>query len=119
MTLLAINALLEPDAATVRKAQATNARLRESFPDSFALNAHNSSRRTFLQRFVQKADLDGGAISRPTVDYANNFVGSRTGMNDHRHRTVDIGTREYALKAEPFETFTVQAISMSLYKVMN
>jgi hypothetical protein len=25
----------------------------------------------------------GGAISQPTVDYANTFVGSRTGLNNH------------------------------------
>ncbi len=62
---------------------------------------------------------DGGAISQPTVDYVNNFVGPRTGMNYHPHLTVGIGTRDFvdALKAEPFEAFTVRPVSVSLYQV--
>ena len=38
---------------------------------------------------------DGGAISQPTVDYVNNFVGPRTGMNYNPHLTVGIGTRDF------------------------
>jgi 2'-5' RNA ligase/phosphoglycolate phosphatase-like HAD superfamily hydrolase len=194
MTLIAINVLLDPDAATVEKAQATNARLREDYPDGFALDANHAPHITILQRFVRTADLDevsnavaavlraeqsmnwechaigyyaladkdlrlvgivieptedlrrlqqriidavapfaveqgtgeafaprpdGQAISQPTVDYVNNFVGPRTGMNYHPHLTVGIGTRDFvdALKAEPFEAFTVRAVSVSLYQV--
>jgi phosphoglycolate phosphatase-like HAD superfamily hydrolase len=194
MTLIAINVLLNPDAATVEKAQATNARLRESYPDGFALDANHVPHITILQRFVRTEDLDevanavaevlrteqsmkwesnatgyydlayknlglvgivieptqdlrrlqqriidavapfavekgtgeafaprpdGGAISQPTVDYVNNFVGPRTGLNYHPHLTVGIGTRDFvdALKAEPFEAFTVRAVSVSLYQV--
>jgi len=53
------------------------------------------------------------------VDYVNNFVGPRTGTNYHPHLTVGIGTRDFvdALKAEPFEAFTVRAVSVSLYQV--
>ncbi len=63
--------------------------------------------------------LDGGAISQPTVDYVNNFVGPRTGMNYNPHLTVGIGTRDFVnvLKAEPFEAFTFRAVSVSLYQV--
>ncbi len=194
MTLIAINILLDPDAATVEKARATNARLRESYPDGFALDANHAPHITILQRFVRTADLDevakvvadvlrteqsmkwesnatgyydlayqnlglvgivieptqdlrrlqqriidavapfaveqgtgeafaarpdGGAISQPTVDYVNNFVGPRTGMNYNPHLTVGIGTRDFvdALKAEPFEAFTFRAVSVSLYQV--
>ncbi len=194
MTLVVINILLDPDVATVESAQATNARLREDYPNGFALDANHAPHITLLQRFVQTADLDevanavaevlraeksmnwgsnaisyyaladkdlrlvgivieptedlrrlqqriidavapfaveqgtgeafaprldGGAISQPTVDYVNNFVGPRTGMNYNPHLTVGIGTRDFvdALKAEPFETFTVRAISVSLYQV--
>ena len=194
MTLIAINVLLDPDAATVEKAQATNARLRESYPDGFALDANHAPHITLLQRFVRTADLDevanavaavlraeqsmnwecraigfyaladkdlrlvgivieptqdlrrlqqriidavapfavdqgtgeafaprpdGQAISQPTVDYVNNFVGPRTGMNYHPHLTAGIGTRDFvdALKAEPFEAFTVRAVSVSLYQL--
>ena len=63
--------------------------------------------------------LDGGSISQPTVDYVNNFVGPRTGMNYNPHLTVGIGTRDFvdALKAEPFEPFTFRAASVSLYQL--
>lgn len=194
MTLIAIDVLLDPDPATIEKAQATNARLREDYSDGFALDANHAPHITILQRFVRAVDLDevanalagvlrseqsmkwkcnatgyydlayknlglvgivieptedlrrlqqrivdavarfaaekgtgeafaprldGGAISQPTVDYVNDFVGSCTGMNFHPHLTVGIGTREFvdALKAEPFEPFTVQAVSVSLYQV--
>ena len=192
--MIAINVLLDPDAATVEKAQATNARLRESYPDGFALDANHAPHITILQQFVRTADLDeiakavaevlrteqsmkwesnatgyydlayqnlglvgivieptqdlrrlqqriidavapfavekgtgeafaprpdGGAISQPTVDYVNNFVGPRTGVNYHPHLTVGIGTRDFvdALKAEPFEPFTFRAASVSLYQL--
>jgi 2'-5' RNA ligase len=194
MTLTAINILLDPDAATVEKAQATNARLREDFPQGFALDANHAPHITLLQQFVRTTDLDevakavaevlrteqsmnwesnaigyyaladkdlrlvgivieptedmrrlqqriidavspfaeeqgtgeafaprldGGAISQPTVDYVNNFVGPRTGINYNPHLTVGIGTSDFvdALKAEPFEPFTVKAVSVSLYQV--
>ena len=194
MALIAINILLNPDAATVEKARATNARLRDDFPHGFALDANHAPHITLLQQFVRTADLDevaktvaevlrteqamnwesraigyyaladkdlrlvgivieptedmrrlqqriieavapfavengtaeafaprpdGGAIGQPTVDYVNNFVGPRTGMNYHPHLTVGIGTGNFvdALKAEPFEHFTVRAVSVSLYQV--
>jgi len=194
MTLIAINVLLDPDAATVEKAQATNARLRESYPDGFALDANHAPHITILHRFVRTEDLDevanavvevlrteqslkwesnatgyyaladkdlrlvgivieptedlrrlqqrvidavapftveqgtgdafaprpdGGAISQPTVDYVNHFVGPRTGTNYHPHLTVGIGNGDFvdALKAEPFEAFTFRAVSVSLYQV--
>jgi 2'-5' RNA ligase len=58
MTVIAINVLLDPDAATVERAKATNARLREDYPDGFALDANHAPHITILQRFVRTADLD-------------------------------------------------------------
>jgi len=194
MTAIAINVLLDPDPATVARARATNARLREDYPDGFALDADHMPHITILQRFVRKADLadvasavaavlhteqpvqwasqatgyydlayknlglvgivieptpnlrrlqqriidavapftveqgtgeafapraDGGTINQPTVDYVNNFVGPCSGINYHPHLTVGIGTRDCidALKAEPFEAFPCQPVSVSLYQV--
>jgi 2'-5' RNA ligase len=194
MTLTAINILLDPDAATVEKAQAVNARLRADFPHGFALDANHAPHITLLQQFVRTVDLDkvaravmevlrsepsmnwesraigyyaladgdlrlagivieptedmrwiqqkiinvvspyavergtseafaprpdGEAIGQPTVDYVNGFLSSRTGMNYYPHLTVGIGTGDFvdALKAESFETFTVRAVSVSLYQV--
>lgn len=194
MTLTAINVLIEPDAGTVNRAKAVNARLRDTYPDGFALDANHAPHVTILQRFIRTADLepvveavtevlraeqplawesqatgysdhayqtlglvgmvieptptlrhlqqriidavdpfavdkgtgdafaprlDGGAISQPTVDYVNTFVGLRTGMNYQPHLTVGLGTRDFvdSLKAEPFAPFTVGVTALSLYQV--
>lgn len=58
MTLIAINVLLDPDAATVEKAQVTSARLRKNYPDGFALDANHAPHITILQQFVRTADLE-------------------------------------------------------------
>ena len=69
------------------------------------------------EAFAPRAD--GGAINQPTVDYVNNFVGPCSGINYQPHLTVGIGTRDCidALKAEPFEAFPCQPVSVSLYQV--
>jgi hypothetical protein len=69
MTLTAINVLLVPDAPTVLKAQAINARLREDYPDGFALDANHAPHITILQRFVRTADLDEVANAVAKVLY--------------------------------------------------
>lgn len=194
MTLIAINILLDPDANTVDRANAVNARLLQSYPPGFKLDGSHAPHITLLHQFVRIADLetvadvasqairseqpaiwegkatgyydlahgdlglvgiviepsvglrrlqqkmvdavasfaaangtgeafaprpDGGAISQPTVDYVNTFVGQRSGANYHPHLTVGIGTRTFVdeLKAEPFETFTFRAVSASLYQL--
>lgn len=61
MTLIAINVLFEPDAATVERAKALNARLLANYPDGFALDAHHTAHITILQRFVPLADLEAVA----------------------------------------------------------
>ena len=57
MPLIAINVLLEPDAATVEKAKAINARLRENHPASFPLDANHAPHITILQLFIKAVDL--------------------------------------------------------------
>ena len=63
--------------------------------------------------------LDGGAIGQATVDYVKGFIGTRTGQGYNAHLTVGIGTNDFveALKAEPFESFPVRAVSVSLYQL--
>lgn len=58
MSLIAINALLNPDAATVEKARAVNARLRQNEPRGFALDADHVPHITLVQTFVRQADLE-------------------------------------------------------------
>jgi len=54
----AIDILLEPDTTMLRHAEAVNARLREAYPQGFALDATHRPHITLLQRFVRSADLD-------------------------------------------------------------
>jgi 2'-5' RNA ligase len=58
MGLIAVNVLLDPDAATVERARAVNARLRANFPGGFAFDASHAPHVTLLQRFVRTEDLD-------------------------------------------------------------
>lgn len=58
MALIAINVLLEPDQASVERAQALNSRLLAAFPAGFALDANHTPHITLLQRFVRLAELE-------------------------------------------------------------
>jgi hypothetical protein len=54
----AIDIALEPDAAMVQHAEATNARLRGVFPKGFSLDATHHPHISMLQRYVRTSDLD-------------------------------------------------------------
>ena len=56
--LTAIDILVNPDGATIERAKAVNARLRESVPSGYALNATHQPHITTLQRYVRTVDLD-------------------------------------------------------------
>jgi phosphoserine phosphatase len=66
-SVTAINILLEPDAAMTARGEADNARLREVFPQGFALDATHRPHLTLLQRFVRTADLDRVYVSAARV----------------------------------------------------
>lgn len=54
----AIDIALEPDATMVQHARAINARLRQVYPEGFALDATHNPHITLLQQFVRTADLE-------------------------------------------------------------
>jgi hypothetical protein len=54
----AIDILLEPDAAMLRRAEANNARLLATYPKGFALDETHRPHITLVQCFVRTADLD-------------------------------------------------------------
>ena len=56
--LIAINILIEPDAATRELARGMNARLRQAMPEGFALDASHTPHVTLLQRYVRSAELE-------------------------------------------------------------
>jgi 2'-5' RNA ligase len=194
--MVAINVLLEPDAATAGRARALNARLRANFPAGFALDDAHAPHVTLVQCFVREEDVtrvaealrttlgglgkvdwqsravalyalthenlglmgiviaptpdmvrvqakvietlqpllvatgtaeafapnaDGSLVNKPTVDYVNGFIATRTAENYHPHLTVGIGTLDVveALKAEPFTAFPVIPVAVSVYRLGN
>jgi hypothetical protein len=56
-TVTAIDIALEPDVTMLQHAAALNARLRQSFPKGYALDASHRPHVTMLQRYVRTADL--------------------------------------------------------------
>lgn len=56
--VIAIDILLEPDNTMVEQARLDNARLRENYPESFALDATHTPHITVLQCYVRPGDLD-------------------------------------------------------------
>lgn len=56
-SVTAIDIALEPDATMMEHANALNARLRQSFPKGYALDATHHPHVTMLQRYVRTADL--------------------------------------------------------------
>lgn len=66
-TVMAINVLLNPDAATVERAQRVNARLRAEVPEGFALDAQHAPHITVFQGFIRLADLDAVASAVAAV----------------------------------------------------
>jgi phosphoserine phosphatase len=54
----AIDILLEPDAAMLRRSDANNARLLGVFPQGYSLDATHRPHITLVQRFVRTADLE-------------------------------------------------------------
>ncbi len=56
--LTAIDILINPDEATIERARKVNARMRQSVPEGYALDATHQPHITTLQRYVRSADLD-------------------------------------------------------------
>jgi hypothetical protein len=56
--LTAIDVLVDPDEATMERARAVNARMLQSLPQGWALDATHQPHITTLQRYARTADLD-------------------------------------------------------------
>jgi hypothetical protein len=68
--LTAIDILVNPDEAALEHARMFNARMRQSVPDGFALDATHQPHITTLQRYVQTAELEKvyDAVGRTIAD---------------------------------------------------
>ena len=58
LEIIAVDILLEPDARMLAQAESNNSRLREAFPDGFALDAEHRPHITLLQCFIAAEDLE-------------------------------------------------------------
>lgn len=55
--VIAIDILIEPDATLIDRANAVNARLRQVYPQGYALDSTHSPHITLVQRFVRVSDI--------------------------------------------------------------
>ncbi len=93
MTLMAINVLLLPDAATAAKAVSANARLLKNYPAGFALDANHAPHITLLQRFVQTEDLAAVANAVAAVlgsEQPAQWKSTATGFSDMAYKNLGL-----------------------------
>ena len=65
--VIAIDILIEPDTVMIGQAKAVNARLRQHYPQGFALDASHAPHITLVQRYVRADDLESIAAAVGTV----------------------------------------------------
>lgn len=93
MTLIAINVLLLPDAATAEKTLSTNARLLKNYPAGFALDANHAPHITLVQQFVHRADL--AAVANAVAAVLSNeqpaqWQSTATGFYDMAYKNLGL-----------------------------
>ena len=68
--LTAIDILINPDDATIKRAREVNARMLESMPEGWVLDETHQPHITTLQRYVRTAELDQvyGAVEKTVAD---------------------------------------------------
>ncbi|MEV7559477.1 hypothetical protein [Streptomyces sp. NPDC089795] len=91
--LTAIDVLVNPDERTLRRARAWNARMRESEPRGFALDASHQPHITTLQRYVRTAELDD-------VHAAIGGVVAATDMGALSYRAVAIKHADFGVPGQ-------------------
>lgn len=75
--LIAIDVLLQPDAAMLEQAATWNARMREQSPDGFKLDEQHAPHITLVQRFVAESDLAAVLAAVDRVKSAFDVSGMR------------------------------------------
>ena len=88
-SVMAVNLLLEPDAAMIERSKENNARLLAVFPQGFALDETHHPHITLLQRFVRTADLDNVYAAAGTV-FAGTEV-NRAQLEAYRYYYIPSG----------------------------
>ena len=65
--VIAIDVLIEPDTVMIGQATAVNARLRQHYPQGFALDASHAPHITLVQRYVRARDIEAIAAAVSTI----------------------------------------------------
>lgn len=110
--LTAIDVLVDPDEKTRDHARAWNARMRESVPDGFALDASHQPHITALQRYVRTAEL-----ARSTGWRGGSPLRSERGTPPHV--TVGFATLDDldSIETESFDAFDVHPTGPAVYQL--
>ena len=99
--LTAIDILINPDEQTVERARAVNARLRQSVPGGYALDATHQPHITTLQRYVRTADLDKVyEVIQKTI--------AETNMSKLTFRAVAIKHADWGIPGQGYAVYVVQ-----------
>jgi len=99
--LTAIDILVNPDDDSVQQAKNINARMRQSVPDGFALDATHQPHITTLQRYVRTAELDQvyDAVASTITD---------TDMTALTYQAATIGHTDWGVPGQGLAVIVVQ-----------
>lgn len=100
--VVAIDILIEPDSAMVNRAVALNARLRQNYPQGFALDATHVPHITLVQRYVRAADIAALGASLRKVIGAERVTSLRLTTSGYDGTVWDgVGLVDYTLEPSP------------------
>ena len=99
--LLAIDVLLEPNAAVIKEAQEANAGLKRNYPQGFALDESHKPHITLAQRYIRADDL-------PPVTAALSKL-----FTEARLKQIELQAQGYHTNATSGIGFCVMAISVT------
>jgi hypothetical protein len=99
--VIAIDILLEPDAAMLKHAAANNERLRKVYPKGFSFDAAHTPHITMLQCFVQTADLDKLYAVEEKVFAATNVKAMKLEAFKYYYAPADATTGVAGICAKP------------------
>ena len=100
--LTAIDILVNPDEATIEHARKVNARMRQSVPGGYALDATHQPHITTLQRYVRSAHLDD-------VFEAVGETVAKTDMSSLSYKAVAIRHTDWGVPGQGLAVLLVQA----------
>jgi 2'-5' RNA ligase len=83
--VIAIDVLLEPDAAMVQRAQAANAKLRKNYPQGYTLGPDQIAHITLVHRYVRAGDLPAIEAAVAKVLAADNPLPWRLTAAGYQH----------------------------------